>query len=274
MKSKIEIYDYINNHKMSFLGKSSNKYKEYSKIQKFNEWNIDTKIVLEIVPTSMSHLYDYLLDNKGKYCVCGHENSFKSFSTGYSNFCSKKCLYNWRSVTMSGLNNNANKMTPERKLIANEKQSKTMKRLISEGKFTPCVTNSWARSRCIVDINQNGIDKQIKCRSSWDAFFQIKNPKFLYEKIRIPYEFNGNFHNYIVDFVDVGSRIIYEVKPKGEKETPRNKAKFEFAKNWCKVNNYRFEIIDDDWFKLNYDEHLLIGHTDEEKLNRLLKQFI
>lgn len=45
----------------------------------------------------------------------------------------------------------------------------------------------------------------------------------------------------------------------------------------------KFEVIDEDWFKNNYDESLLVGHTDNEtllvghtdneKIKRLLKQF-
>ena len=54
------------------------------------------------------------------------------------------------------------------KKIANKKTSNTIKKLITEGKFTPCVTNSWANSQCKL-LTINGYLKYY--RSSWDAAF-------------------------------------------------------------------------------------------------------
>ena len=44
---------------------------------------------------------------------------------------------------------------------------------ISEGRFIPDVTNSWANSRAILNLN----GKEKKYRSTWEAFFQLVNPE-------------------------------------------------------------------------------------------------
>jgi hypothetical protein len=156
-------------------------------------------------------------------------------------------------------------VTPERKI----KQSNTLKRKIASGEFTPCVTNSWAKSRCEVIID----NKTITCRSSWDAYFQIHNPTLKYEFIRIPYISNNKKHSYIVDFVDLDKKIIYEIKPSIYLNDNLNKIKIESANKWAINNNYAFNIIDDNWFIKNYDETLLKDQPNEIKIKRLLKQF-
>jgi hypothetical protein len=151
-----------------------------------------------------------------------------------------------------------------------KKQSKTMKEKIAKGEFTPCVTNSWANSRCKLEID--GFNK--KYRSSWDAAFQILNPNCEYEKIRIPYisPEDNDWHNYITDFVDEDNKIIYEIKPDKLQETEVNKAKAKYAVKWTKENNYQYIIISNKWFKensykINFDKY-------DEKIFKGMKQFL
>jgi hypothetical protein len=49
--------------------------------------------------------------------------------------------------------------------------------------------------------------------------------------------------------------------------------KFKAALDWCETNQYTFNIISNEWFTSNYDESLLKGQPDENKIKRLLKQF-
>lgn len=265
--TKSEIYDYINKNKMKYLGSNIGSYDEKLDV-------LITKENLDVPVSGAQNIYDYLTDSKGKYCeCCGDENKFKTFSSGYHRFCSKKCLYSWRSDNMMGEKNNIHKASPETLKEMGRKNSIRMKESISNGTFSPNATNSWARSRCIVNIKRNNELINIKCRSSWDAFFQLKNQNLYYEKIRIPYFLNGIFHNYIVDFVDIENKIIYEIKPEGLTDNEINQIKFKSAYDWCSTNGYTFKIISNDWFIDNYDESLLIGQPDEDKLRRLLNQF-
>ena len=147
------------------------------------------------------------------------------------------------------------------------KHSKILKEKIAKGEFTPCVTNSWARSRCYVG--------DTPFRSNWEAYFYIwmsKNNYCLeYEKIRIKYfdSIQKKYRNYITDFVDYENRIIYEIKPEGCKDTQNVIDKETAAKEWCLINNFEFIYISDSWFMINYEESLCINDT----MLRLLRQF-
>lgn len=251
---------------MKFLGSNVGSYDE-----KLDMWIKNQG--LDVPVYGSQKVFDYLTDSRGKICLCGNENKFHSFSQGYFKFCSKKCLYLWRSEKMMGKNNNIHKASIETLKEMGRKNSIRIKKSISEGNFTPNVTNSWAKSRCVVEIYRNSEKIKIKCRSSWDAFFQLLNPNAIYEKIRIPYFLNGEFHNYIVDFVDIENRILYEIKPDGIDVLETNQIKFKAAIDWCKSNGYTFKVISDDWFKSNYNESILDGQPDKNKIKRLLNQF-
>jgi len=174
---------------------------------------------------------------------------------------------------MSGKNNNVFKMSNEAKLISRKRQSDTMKQLILDGKFTPTVTNSWCKSRIKVNISRNSEDIIISCRSSWDAYFQIHNPTFLYENVRIPYEYCGKFKVYLVDFVDTSNRKLYEIKPSGLIESKMNRLKEHAAISWAKSNNYTFEFITQKWFKKYFDISKIKTQSEYTKIKRLLSQF-
>ncbi len=263
---KFKIYKLISDNKFKIFN-SNDKDVRLASFLKINEIFLPISITVKGV-------YDYLNDSNGRYCpICGNENNFIGFIPGYSKFCSKQCLYTWRSNNMMGSNNNVYKMSPIALKEMGKKNSKHIKEKIANGTFTPNITNSWCHSKIEVNISRNGINKIIKCRSSWDAFFQIINPHCLYEKIRIPYFYKGIFHSYIVDFVDIDNKIIYEIKPNSEKIKEINKIKFEAAKKWASNNNFSFIIIDENWLKEKYDDKLLIGQINEVKLRKSLKQF-
>lgn len=105
--TKSEIYDYINKNKMKYLGSKIGSYDE--KLQK-----LIVKENLDVPVSGVQNIYDYLTDRKGKYCKCGKLNKFNTFSTGYFKFCSKHCLYKWRSDNMIGEKNNIHKSTSEK----------------------------------------------------------------------------------------------------------------------------------------------------------------
>lgn len=266
--SNSELYDYILKNRKYFISSNNS----LSKDEKYKKWMAEKSIKVPIHITEQN-LYDYLTDNRGKICKCGKVNKFDTFARGYYKFCSKTCLHQWRSDNMKGEGNAIRKMTPEQYEKMNKKISNTIKSKIAKGEWTPCVTNSWAKSRCEVNINRNGKKVTVKCRSSWDAYFQIKNPNMLYEKIRIPYEWKGEFRNYIIDFVDIDNKVIYEIKPNNLRDSELNITKFSYAKRWAKSNNYDFVVVDDLWFRSNFNTEILKGQPEEDRINRLLKQF-
>lgn len=170
---------------------------------------------------------------------------------------------------MTGSNNTYHQLTDEAKNILHKKQSVALKQLIANGQFTPAVTNSWAKSRCLINIE--GSIKKV--RSSWEAYFYIANPSLHYEKLRVPYFSAGKMHSYIVDFIDYENRLVYEIKPENLKQTHINLVKEKALLNWCKSNGYEYMPIGESWFIKNYDESILINQPEQKKLARLLKQF-
>lgn len=266
LKDKDEIYKFISNNIFKFNNIAS--LSEYEKIIKMiNEYhlNINTNNIL-----SWKDLYDYLKGSiKCSNIKCSNESKFNSFTNGYYKFCSNKCLHEWRSYNMKGHKNNFHKVSEGTKKRIGAENSKRIKRMIADGTFTPNITNSWAKSRCIIQLN----GKEIKLRSSWDAYFQLLNPSFKYEKLRIPYKWNNNWHNYIIDFIDDKNKCIYEIKPNSEINKGLVKAKRKAAIKWAKDNKYEYIEITEDWFKINHNELVLEGQPEEKRLKRLLKQF-
>lgn len=154
------------------------------------------------------------------------------------------------------------------------KQSNALKKLISEGKFTPAVTNSWTRTKI---FEQDGI----KFRSSWEFLFYLitKDKKKLeYERIRIPY-FDSELQktrNYIVDFYEPLTRTIFEIKPEGFEKELRNKEKFTAALEFSRKNNINFKIINEKFFKMYYNNDILEKIYNIEirnKCKKLWRQF-
>lgn len=114
-------------------------------------------------------------------------------------------------------------------------QSERVKESILNGDFTPNPNNRLSRWK----NKWNGT----KYRSSWEMRYHKLHPHLEYEKIRIPYEYNGKHHIYITDFVDEAERIIYEIKPSNLVDDDKVKAKILYANNWCSDNGYVYKII-------------------------------
>jgi len=176
----------------------------------------------------------------------------------------KKYLKNL-SISRLGKNNPCHKQTRESKANGIKKQSEAIKLKIKNGEFTPCVTNSWCRSR--IEIYN------IPFRSCWEAVFYILNPNLEYEKIRIPYIDDNKIEKiYITDFVNNDDKIIYEIKPKSVRNTTKNILKEKAAIKWCIDNGYQYICISDEYFLEN--AHKIDYNIFDPKLKKSMKQFL
>jgi hypothetical protein len=131
--------------------------------------------------------------------------------------------------------------TPEKKSLLVEKNkadgvyersSQKMKQKILSGEFTPRTQNRLTHKRLHSEIT--GIKKY---RSNWEVKYHEAYPHLLYEYLRIPYVFNNVQHIYIVDFWDPDKRTAIEIKPFSMAQSPRNIAKEDALREWCKTNN-------------------------------------
>ena len=149
--------------------------------------------------------------------ICG--NTTSNFDIPIHNIKFHLCSYKCKNIKQKiNFKNSSNRMTKnncgyhnkfyhsdEDRLKYYKEKSISMKEKIAKGEFTPCITNSWARSRCYID--------DIPFRSSWEAMFYLINP-LPFEKIRVPYiGLDNTKHSYIIDFHDNENRILYEIKP-------------------------------------------------------------
>lgn len=267
---KKDLYNFIIENK-KFYGQLKVKDHE-SKLEK---WLIINNI-RDLIPIDLiteQSIFNYFNDiYENPLCpICSKKLEYNQYKRSYRVTCSKPCNNKLLSISRMGDNNYCHKMTDITKNNMKNKNSIKMKKLIAEGSFTPCVTNSWAKSRTRIFLNG-----EIRVyRSTWEAFFQLKNPTFLYEKIRIPYIYKNNLHNYIVDFVDINNKILYEIKPNSSRfSNEKNIIKEKYANEWSLINGYDYNVISDDWFFKNYDENILINNPDFEKMNKNLKQFL
>lgn len=242
-------------------------------------------------------------DTEGVCKYCDRRTTFTgSIIQGYAVFCSNKCQckYNARqrigthhdnmikqlisqkrkaffktaegkkqkrllSNKRLGEHNPIHKQTPEARTATAKKISDSMKKLIELGKFTPCITNSWCKSRVIIN--------NIPFRSSWEAVFYILNDKVEYEKIRIPYvNGDGIKKIYIVDFLDEQNKRLFEIKPKSNIHTPNNALKEQAAKKWASQNGYLYTIITDEYFYINAKK--IDYNLYDPKLKASMKQFL
>lgn len=128
------------------------------------------------------------------------------------------------------------------KMSAEDKQlrSETMKDMILRGEFTPNSNNRntyWGSS-------YGGK----LYRSSWEALYQFYDPEAVFEQLRIPYEFDGVRHIYIVDFINHQTKTVVEVKPLELLDDPKTQAKILSVQTWCDENGYEFLIADQNYF--------------------------
>lgn len=239
------------------------------------------KIVFSKFPkiNTEEELYLFLYNDTPHTCeYCGKKTKFvrfRSFRTysmwPYHQFCSSECRNKWWSLKQREDNTiyRANEETLNR--VKNE-NSIRMKQKIKNGDFTPCSTNSWCHSKYKIKFIQNNKLISVTVRSSWEAIFQLLNPTLLYEKLRVQYiGVDNKLHNYIVDFIDIDNKIVYEVKPDSCKELKNNILKNKALINWCKVNNYNMQYIDENYFKTHNFNISLLDYTDDEYKQKLLK---
>ena len=278
---KDNIYDFLSENKKKFIYKKSN----IDKIESLNLILSNFDIKFE----TLSDCFEFLTEHWNKKCKnlnCKNNRKIGSLFPNRNDFLNVKkvygvykfcddpfCNYSFISERQKGDNNTCHRMTEESFKSMCKKLSNIMKRKIKNGEFLPNITNSWAKSRCEVEVVRNNKIVRVKTRSSWDAYFQIFNPDFIYEKIVIPYKHNGIEHNYIVDFVDLKNKILFEIKPDSTAKDPKNISKFKYAKKWCRSNGYKYMIIKNKWFRENYNSKLLIKQPSEEKIKLNLRQF-
>lgn len=142
------------------------------------------------------------------------------------------------------------------------KQSKKMKQLIADGKFTPTITNSWTHWDAKIILSDGKIKK---FRSSWEAAFWNSNKHLEYETVRIPYiDKNNKKRNYIPDFYDKDNNIVYEIKPTVHYNQQR--WKISQAIDFCLKNNLKFIWI---------NENNLLEYINEEdfKIEENIEQY-
>lgn len=120
-----------------------------------------------------------------------------------------------------------------------EQQSKRMKQLILEGKFTPNSNNR--------NTHWDSSYRGKSYRSSWEALYQALDPAAEYEQLRIPYRFQGKEYIYIVDFVNHISRKVVEVKPNELTGDDKTRAKLQAARQWAEEHGYQFLLADQTW---------------------------
>lgn len=267
LNTKKEIYEYMceNIHEYAQLLKSKN-FKNHILYEKINYDFKDNE-----------DLYLFLNDiNKPKCRLdsCSNNARFKGFSSGYTQFCSINCNNKWLSVSRIGINNPIHNITPENRKKWGEKLSISIKERIKSGKWTPEITNSCCHSRYKIKFYRKNEEIVQNVRSSWEAFYQILNPDFLYEKLRIPYIYNGEYHTYIVDFINIEKKQVVEIKPKSEQLKEKNVTKYLALSKWCKDNNYQFIDINENYFKkLSWNEALLNEQPDKERLIKFKMYF-
>lgn len=272
-KDKNKLYDFLFENI-----KRTNKFmstKDYN--LSLDRWLKDNFIKIpDLEKITVENVYKYLSDdeNLGKCKICGKDTKFIGIRNRkiYNDTCSEECHFKLRSKLQTE-NNTVHRMTPETKKKWKENLSKSLKKSIADGRFTPNVTNSWCLSMIETKLKNNIISH----RSSWESYFHIFNEivgnELEYETIRIPYIYENEKHTYIVDFVDKKNKLLFEIKPNSEKTKKKNETKRKYANEWCKSNGYKYMIIADVWFKKYYDEKYILGQPNEEKLIKNLKQF-
>jgi len=151
----------------------------------------------------------------------------------------------------------------ESMLLRAKKNSIKMKKNIANGKFTPCITNSWTHWKSQIILEDGTIKK---FRSSWEACVWNSNRHLEYETIRIPYQYNEDTKNYVADFYDKETNTIYEIKPK--KTWDKVHTKMEQVIFYCSEKKINFIWINEDNI-LSYINTLDFEGENLTQLNKL-----
>ena len=154
-----------------------------------------------------------------------------------------------------------------RRMSGNEKilQSQRMKDKILSGDFTPNSNNR--------NTHWNSMLDGIKYRSSWEALYKFYNPNSIYEKLRIPYSYDGKERIYIVDFIDEFNKLVIEIKPKNILKTEISNAKINSLIKWSEENNYKTVIVDETWIVENIDDTTIEYTRFDTKTQNKIKKF-
>jgi hypothetical protein len=146
-----------------------------------------------------------------------------------------------------------------------KKISEIMKQKISNGTFTPKITNSFTHWNAIIDT---GTEIK-KFRSSWEACIWFSNQHWKYEVTRIPYiGFDNKLHSYIVDFFDPVTNTLYEIKPNSHLKD--SYLKLEAAKVYCNQNNLHFILISEKELIYYITPEIFFGEN-KKQLDKCLK---
>jgi hypothetical protein len=200
------------------------------------------------IPSFSTHeeIRKFFTGEDGVCEICKKDCKLNSnnIKNGFKKFCSEECHMRGRSIRQSQ-NNTINRMPAEKRKKWANNISVRMKKAIREGKFSPCITNSWCHSRRKVVL----ADKIVNVRSSWEEKFLLANPTFDYEKTRIPYvDVKGVSRTYIVDFTDKNGNI-YEIKPSSK--LGECNEKILAAKKYAEENDVAFIIVTEENFNFN-----------------------
>jgi len=269
LKTKKDILKYLQNNWSSYaqILKPKNKNRKNTLIFKKINYNFKNYI----------DLYMYLSNDKLKKCrlkSCNNIVKFINIFGNHKDFCSLKCNNKWLSESRKGEKNPIHRISDENRKKWKQTLSNQVKQRIKDGTWTPNVTNSWCHSRYKIKFKRNNKIIEQKVRSSWEAFFQLLNINYLYEKLRIPYLYNDNWHNYIVDFINNDKKEVIEIKPKSEEYKEINIIKKNSLLKWCKNNNYTYISINEDYFKkIIWDKSILDDQPDKLKLMKFKKYF-
>ena len=268
IKTKEELYTFICKHYTEHF--TLNRLKNHTNIvDYFSEIkNID----------NYEELFLYLTGKTKYLCdICGKPTKFISFSGSkkgrfYKQFCCDECRQIWWAKKQQE-DNTSNRMTEETKKNAALKQSIRVKNYIKSGRWTPAITNSWCHSKIKLKYILNNVIVSKNVRSSWEAFFQLLNPNLEYETLRIPYYDTEHkiTRNYIVDFIDNENKIVYEVKPYRCKSKQSNIDKFNALEEWCKTNDYKMNIITEDYFQQHIFKISYLQYMEDDQKEKLLK---
>jgi hypothetical protein len=101
----------------------------------------------------------------------------------------------------------------------------------------------------------------IPYRSTWEAIFkmiqEVYGNAIEYEPLRVKYQIDGRWRNYIPDFVDTNNRIVYEIKPDCRMESLEVQLKDESLLVWCTENGYNRVFVSETYFRtVLSDDHM------------------
>lgn len=119
--------------------------------------------------------------------------------------------------------------------VSNKEKVKTKKVNFKEGMYTSSKMNIDFRYR-------SGYEETVyECLDSLHDVLTFEPEPF-----EISYIFQGKPHKYIPDiivtFLD-GHKEVWEIKPATQTDLPKNQAKWDYAREHCKLRGWKFEVI-------------------------------